>query len=74
MLQTNSALVLMLVLIDTWWNVNLYASRLIIKMAMVLIDTWWNVNTLKSPDAKTDSTVLIDTWWNENGKRVISYI
>ena len=34
----------MLVLIDTWWNVNpaYYSYRY--KEALVLIDTWWNVN------------------------------
>ena len=37
----------MLVLIDTWWNVNpaYYSYRY--KEALVLIDTWWNVNISK---------------------------
>ena len=33
-----------MVLIDTWWNVNVIeASRGFLK-EKVLIDTWWNVN------------------------------
>ena len=35
----------MYVLIDTWWNVNLPPSRLLLLSLFVLIDTWWNVNT-----------------------------
>ena len=34
----------MLVLIDTWWNVNLGAITIEETKAPVLIDTWWNVN------------------------------
>ena len=33
-----------LVLIDTWWNVNSNEEALNRYMAYVLIDTWWNVN------------------------------
>ena len=33
-----------LVLIDTWWNVNLDISIFEKKCNTVLIDTWWNVN------------------------------
>ena len=34
-----------LVLIDTWWNVN--AEYIVVGQSVikVLIDTWWNVNT-----------------------------
>ena len=32
------------VLIDTWWNVNVYRSRMEFGGYLVLIDTWWNVN------------------------------
>ena len=35
-----------LVLIDTWWNVNLLNLRTLLEADMVLIDTWWNVNTV----------------------------
>ena len=34
----------MLVLIDTWWNVNECTRGLLIVRLAVLIDTWWNVN------------------------------
>ena len=33
-----------LVLIDTWWNVNVIAPTGISSTDKVLIDTWWNVN------------------------------
>ena len=32
------------VLIDTWWNVNFFTSKIVIFALLVLIDTWWNVN------------------------------
>ena len=34
----------MLVLIDTWWNVNNVSNTFKTLSASVLIDTWWNVN------------------------------
>ena len=36
---------IVLVLIDTWWNVNIYDLAVRINCIFVLIDTWWNVNT-----------------------------
>ncbi len=33
-----------LVLIDTWWNVNKALIGQTASEFMVLIDTWWNVN------------------------------
>ena len=35
---------IVLVLIDTWWNVNVGAVGLCYISGVVLIDTWWNVN------------------------------
>ena len=41
----------MLVLIDTWWNVNLGDYSIDTFYNGVLIDTWWNVNHIKDiPD------------------------
>ena len=34
----------LLVLIDTWWNVNINNYDSHTKSTTVLIDTWWNVN------------------------------
>ena len=33
-----------IVLIDTWWNVNVEVSGIVASVSLVLIDTWWNVN------------------------------
>ena len=33
-----------IVLIDTWWNVNVVSAGCVIFKKLVLIDTWWNVN------------------------------
>ena len=41
---TEPATAQMLVLIDTWWNVNAYINIPNTKQVRVLIDTWWNVN------------------------------
>ena len=35
---------IVLVLIDTWWNVNTPERVRKVKRQPVLIDTWWNVN------------------------------
>ena len=32
------------VLIDTWWNVNIAVMSVAVTRIIVLIDTWWNVN------------------------------
>ena len=32
------------VLIDTWWNVNIFYDTDNALRGRVLIDTWWNVN------------------------------
>ena len=55
-----------LVLIDTWWNVNISPQVKLVDADTVLIDTWWNVNMrlLRSPTLLL--LVLIDTWWNVN--------
>ena len=33
-----------IVLIDTWWNVNIVVMNVVAMKTIVLIDTWWNVN------------------------------
>ena len=38
----------MLVLIDTWWNVNKLMLAGVFPDALVLIDTWWNVNCFEN--------------------------
>ena len=35
---------IVLVLIDTWWNVNNFSTVSTVFVLPVLIDTWWNVN------------------------------
>ena len=42
--KTTSFLLIGLVLIDTWWNVNTLQSPDAKTDSTVLIDTWWNVN------------------------------
>ena len=44
--QSYANLRLSLVLIDTWWNVNLDEIMLRLAHDTVLIDTWWNVNAV----------------------------
>ena len=33
------------VLIETYWNVNIYVSLILLDPSRVLIETYWNVNT-----------------------------
>ena len=56
----------MLVLIDTWWNVNSYVNDTKESPKNVLIDTWWNVNEEGHKVYYFTPDVLIDTWWNVN--------
>ena len=37
-----------MVLIDTWWNVNVIEDINVFKISNVLIDTWWNVNAFRT--------------------------
>ena len=55
-----------IVLIDTWWNVNLRRKSKCPELVCVLIDTWWNVNVLPNFSYANHGKVLIDTWWNVN--------
>ena len=57
---------IVLVLIDTWWNVNKYEKFSLQTATRVLIDTWWNVNINWQELAISAVIVLIDTWWNVN--------
>ena len=54
------------VLIDTWWNVNVIPKTFAKIFDEVLIDTWWNVNTPEQVLKVNPQPVLIDTWWNVN--------
>ena len=40
------------VLIDTWWNVNLKGTHPAYLSEGVLIDTWWNVNVARDSKLK----------------------
>ena len=55
-----------IVLIDTWWNVNTFEFLAFTSCICVLIDTWWNVNRARSSSDLALFSVLIDTWWNVN--------
>ena len=57
---------IVLVLIDTWWNVNVDSVLCNCLCSVVLIDTWWNVNIKLVTHCAAALTVLIDTWWNVN--------
>ena len=54
------------VLIDTWWNVNMKSLTEKQYFLIVLIDTWWNVNAYDFVVVSVPEFVLIDTWWNVN--------
>ena len=59
-----------LVLIDTWWNVNVDVNGIVASVSLVLIDTWWNVNEYAKEELRAEISVLIDTWWNVNFCRI----
>ena len=43
---SHTATIALMVLIDTWWNVNFSSSVSTLIVCIVLIDTWWNVNPI----------------------------
>ena len=56
----------MQVLIETYWNVNIYVVELLERVVRVLIETYWNVNRTSSSLVNNSSFVLIETYWNVN--------
>ena len=57
------------VLIETYWNVNLYHPLVVLRRACVLIETDWNVNIF-SVALHYRHFVLIETCWNVNSLRL----
>ena len=55
------------VLIETYWNVNPFASAGPAHWQLVvLIETYWNVNMKSEPPFSAATLVLIETYWNVN--------
>ena len=57
------------VLIDTQWNVNTAFCITIAGLMPVLIDTQWNVNLQRTKQTGAGIFVLIDTQWNVNWRK-----
>ena len=57
---------LQIVLISTYWNVNMSSCSLGFNVAVVLISTYWNVNQRGKPQRGRPQRVLISTYWNVN--------
>ena len=55
-----------LVLIETYWNVNLSSARDSVVPLSVLIETYWNVNQDFFDKLNEEFNVLIETYWNVN--------
>ena len=70
----NSSIIIIWVLIDTWWNVNNISSRPHWNFVKVLIDTWWNVNIIFGNILDGMQYVLIDTWWNVNFSNAVTFV
>ncbi len=58
--------IVVIVLISTYWNVNYGLSSKDKSQPDVLISTYWNVNTNETSGFFTSITVLISTYWNVN--------
>ena len=54
------------VLIETYWNVNIYPNSGLMDLILVLIETYWNVNYEFPPESLSLLRVLIETYWNVN--------
>ena len=60
--RSKKVMEMVIVLIDTWWNVNCGLINNRLSTRIVLIDTWWNVNNNTKLSEIMSIRVLIDTW------------
>ena len=56
----------LIVLIDTWWNVNQSFGEEQLKEAFRFNRYMVECECIKRTNTRTGSEVLIDTWWNVN--------
>ena len=61
-----------LVLISTYWNVNIINTFAISLLLSVLISTYWNVNLISLRFYTKSRIVLISTYWNVNFEKKIN--
>mgnify|MGYP006945849525 CR=1 FL=1 len=61
-----SAMSAILVLIETYWNVNFSILFSVDLLTPVLIETYWNVNMKRHALSVGQEIVLIETYWNVN--------
>ena len=54
------------VLIETYWNVNITVELVVAPSVSVLIETYWNVNITREVLPTETAIVLIETYWNVN--------
>ena len=62
----------LIVLIETYWNVNEYKIPEDAADNSVLIETYWNVNNCGATSKKNSMQVLIETYWNVNTSRQLA--
>ena len=60
----------LIVLIETLWNVNMKTWWTFVKEGLVLIETLWNVNLSDRYKKVLPEVVLIETLWNVNSLTV----
>ena len=63
--NTSIALVI-IVLIEAYWNVNYISQVKTVCTREVLIEAYWNVNELEKHKNNTGNNVLIEAYWNVN--------
>ena len=56
----------LLILIETYWNVNQYPASPQLLQCIILIETYWNVNTNRIMVQVDVERILIETYWNVN--------
>ncbi len=55
-----------LILIETYWNVNVKLLVRLSKPSRILIETYWNVNNKPILKIIISVCILIETYWNVN--------
>ena len=66
MIRIHTWLLHVVVLIETYWNVNIIATLVLDFLEAVLIETYWNVNIYAGSNPARVVCVLIETYWNVN--------
>ena len=72
--STSAITIFFFVLIETYWNVKIFAMRSPVAAAYVLIETYWNVKSGVLSISRLPVNVLIETYWNVKAQKNLIFL